>query len=77
MVYYKSEGELCIRNDSEGRLTVFDRLLKLRGVRWIVVGRLDVNICGLLLFIIDGELVNRLMYLSREVEREYVVRVFG
>lgn len=56
---------------------VFDCLLKLCGVCWIVVGCLDVNICGLLLFIIDGELVNCLMYLSCEVECEYVVCVFG
>lgn len=77
MVYYKLEGELCICNDLEGCLMVFDCLLKLCGVCWIVVGCLDVNICGLLLFIIDGELVNCLMYLSCEVECEYVVCVFG
>ncbi len=77
LVYNKPTGEVVTRRDPQGRPVIFTRLPKLEIGRWISIGRLDINTSGLLLLTNNGELANRMMHPSSEVDREYAVRILG
>ena len=77
LIYHKREGEIVSRDDPQARTTVFEELPRVRNGKWIAIGRLDFNTEGLLIFTTSGDLANRLMHPSFEVEREYSVRIMG
>ncbi|MCC6531937.1 MAG: pseudouridine synthase [Burkholderiales bacterium] len=77
LLYHKPEGEIVSRSDPEGRPSVFDRLAVFKRDRWLAIGRLDFNTCGLLVFTDSGELANRLSHPRFQARRDYAVRIVG
>jgi 23S rRNA pseudouridine2605 synthase len=75
LIFNKQAGIICSNKDEKGRKSVFDFLPE--NTRWVMVGRLDLNTSGLLLFTNNGNLANKLMHPSYEIDREYAVRVLG
>ena len=76
ILYHKPAGEVTTASDPEGRATVLDKFRDYP-VRLYPVGRLDYDSEGLLLLTNDGDLTERLLHPSKEVEKTYLARVAG
>ena len=74
LAYNKPIGEVTTVTDPEGRATVMDKFRDYP-VRLYPVGRLDYDSEGLILLTNDGDLMNNLLHPSREVEKQYLVKV--
>lgn len=74
IMYHKPAGEVTTASDPEGRATVLDKFRDYP-VRLYPVGRLDYDSEGLLLLTNDGDLTERMLHPSREVEKTYLARI--
>ena len=72
----KPRGYVTTLSDEKGRRTVAE-LVKDCGVRVWPVGRLDLDSEGLLLMTNDGDLTQRLLHPAAEVDKTYLVSVYG
>lgn len=76
VIYHKPAGEVTTVNDPEGRACVLDHFRDYP-VRLYPVGRLDYDSEGLLLLTNDGDLTERMLHPSHEVDKTYLARVTG
>jgi 23S rRNA pseudouridine2605 synthase len=76
LLLHKPPGYVTTREDPEGRATVYD-LVPERYQGLFHVGRLDRDSEGLLLLTNEGDVANRLLHPSREMDRVYQVDVVG
>ena len=73
LAFHKPVGLVTTESDPHGRPCVGDWLPH----RYHIVGRLDLDTHGLLLFSTDGALTQHLLHPKRGIEREYVAKVEG
>lgn len=76
VIYHKPAGEVTTVSDPEGRVCVLDHFRDYP-VRLYPVGRLDYDSEGLLLLTNDGELTERMLHPSHQVDKTYLARVTG
>lgn len=75
-LFNKPDKVITSVSDNKGRKTVMD-FFEGKKERLYPVGRLDYHTTGVLLVTNDGELANRLMHPSKEIEKVYVAKVQG
>jgi 23S rRNA pseudouridine2605 synthase len=73
ILFHKPSGMLSSMSDSMGRDCVGD----LVPPRYHIVGRLDLETRGLLLFSLDGNLTQWILHPKRAIERHYIATVEG
>ena len=73
IAFHKPSGIITSNIDSQGRPCVGDFLPN----RYHIVGRLDLETHGLLLFSTDGQLTQHILHPKRQIEREYIATVKG
>ena len=74
----KPEGVLSSNKKEKNIPIVFDFLPEGKSkIRWISIGRLDINSSGLMLFTNDGTFANYCMHPSSSIDREYLIRARG
>ena len=76
ILLHKPAGWITSMSDEKGRRTVCDLLIDVPE-RVYPVGRLDYDTSGILLLTNDGDLANRLMHPSHEVDKTYSVLING
>ncbi len=75
ILLYKPEGYVTTLKDPENRVKVTD-LVKIPE-RVVPIGRLDFNTTGALLLTNDGDITNKLMHPSFEIDKVYEAEVEG
>ncbi len=73
ILLYKPRGVVTTTKDEKGRKTVID-LVETKN-RLYPVGRLDYDTSGLLLLTNDGDLTNKLIHPSNEIDKVYVAKI--
>lgn len=76
LVLNKLPNTITTAKDTHGRTTVLDGLGEV-GARVFPIGRLDLDVGGVLLLTNDGELANRLIHPRYQIPKVYLAWVWG